>query len=189
MRPCRPALVALGLLLLAGCRDREVQAYRVPKERLPTPAPADAGTAASAPLEWTAPDHWQENPAAGFRRGSFTVRGVDGAEADLSIIAFPGGAGGLLENLNRWRGQLDLPPFSDDEASASIEHVDGRDGLHFDVVDFAGTTDGTPARIIGAVLEHGGETWFFKLMGPDATVAAERPAFAAFLQTVRPATQ
>ena len=43
-----------------------------------------------------------------MRRGSFTIRGEGNATADLSIVALPGAAGGLVENLNRWRGQVGL---------------------------------------------------------------------------------
>ena len=58
--------------------------------------------------------------------------------------------------------------------------------LHVDVVDFAGTTNGAPVRILGAVVPLEGETWFIKLMGPDALVAREKAAFREFLGTVRP---
>lgn len=192
MRPSRRPLVAIvGFMVLAGCRDREVRTYRVPREAPPAVDPAPAEGAASTGLSWSPPPHWEEKPAAGFRRGSFTIPASDEGEAaaDLSITAFPGEAGGLLENINRWRGQIGLPPLSQAEATAAIEHVDGRGPLHFDVVDFAGTADGEPTRITGAVLEHGGESWFFKLIGPDERVAAQRPAFDAFLQTVRPAAR
>lgn len=180
-----------ALLLLAGCRDREIRSYRIPKEPIasatPAAAPATAAPSTGSALAWTAPAHWTEKPAGGFRRGSFTLPGADG-EADFSIIAFPGDAGGLLENLNRWRNQLALPPLSEAEVQGMLEHVDGAGGMHFHVVDFTGTADGHATRILGAVLSHGGESWFFKVMGPATTVEAERAAFLAFLDTVKPAT-
>ena len=40
-------------------------------------------------------------------------------------------------------------------------------------------------RIVGAIVPVNGATWFFKLMGPDATVSAAKPAFLEFLKTVR----
>lgn len=55
-------------------------------------------------VTWTAPSSWTTKPLSAMRKGSFTVHGSDGAEADLSIISFPGDAGGVAENLNRWRG-------------------------------------------------------------------------------------
>lgn len=179
-------------LTVGGCREREVRAYRVPKEKVaatplpPAGAAAPTGEARTTALTWTPPDHWQTKPAGGFRRGSFTIPGADGAEADLSIIAFPGDAGGLVENLNRWRGQIGLAAETEAAVQASLEHIDGAGGLHFDVVDYAGTANDAPTRILGAVVNFGGESWFFKMMGPEALVAAEKPAFLAFLHTVKP---
>jgi hypothetical protein len=42
-----------------------------------------------------------------------------------------------------------------------------------------------PPRLLGAVLSRPGETWFFKLMGPDALVAAQKNDFTAFLRSVK----
>src|SRR5690554_4819684 len=86
---------SLAALLLTACRDREVQAYRVPKETPPT-ATAQPGSpaAGSAALTWTAPAHWQEQPATELRRGSFVITNSEGETADFSVIAFPGAAGG-----------------------------------------------------------------------------------------------
>ncbi len=185
MRSRNPFILCAGLLLLGGgCQRDEVHAYRVPKEAAPTPTASTAGTTATgANLAWQAPAHWQEQPAGGMRQGSFTVPGTDGATADLSIIAFPGAAGGLADNLNRWRGQLALPTLPAAEVEAGVRHLD-TPAFHIDFVDYAGNADGVPTRILGAIIDHGGRSWFFKLMGPDALVAGEREAFLAFLQTV-----
>ncbi|HEX2860944.1 MAG TPA: hypothetical protein VHN79_04865 [Lacunisphaera sp.] len=210
-----PACAALLILLLAGgCRDREITAYRAPKDPVALP-PASPGNAASTNelpadhppvggtattgsdsmagttvptggdgLTWTAPAHWLPKATGPMRKGSFALRdGPD--EADLSVTAFPGDTGGLLANINRWRGQIALPPLSGDQLDANRQHLD-IGSLHVDVVDFAGTANGTPTRIVGAVVPFGDETWFFKLMGPDALVVKEKSAFVDFLRTVRP---
>ena len=204
MRFRRLIFIVSGVLALAGCRDPEVRAYRVPKEALPEP-PAMAASgqtgnphanphagphgapAAGASLAWQAPAHWEEKPAGGFRRGSYRVPGEGAPDADFSIIPFPGAAGGMVDNFNRWRAQLGLGAASASDLSATIAHVDGRNGLHFDVIELVGTVEGAPTRITGAVAEFGGQSWFFKLMGPDPVVARERQAFLDFLQTVTPA--
>ncbi len=182
-----PALAALALM---GCSRDEVRTYRVPKEDPVAALPAADRTAPAAAvpaLTWQAPDHWQEQPAGGMRRGSFIVPDGKGATADLAITSFPGDVGGLAANVNRWRGQIGLPPLSAEDAQASVEHVD-TPAFHVDLVEFAGEVDGTPTRMLGAIIQHGGSSWFFKLMGPDALVAAETDAFRSFIQTVAPAT-
>ncbi|HQY05568.1 MAG TPA: hypothetical protein PLQ52_05855 [Lacunisphaera sp.] len=203
------ACVVLVLLVSGGCRDREITAYRAPKDpvaALPDPAasgelPADhppvgnqtggdatmANTAVptgSDSLTWTAPAHWTAKPVGPMRKGSYAIKGDD-AEADLSVTAFPGDTGGLLANINRWRGQISLPPLASDQLNANLTHLD-IGTLHVEVVDFVGTANGTPTRILGAVVPHGSETWFFKLLGPDPVVAREKAAFLEFLRTVRP---
>ncbi len=204
------SLLAVSLLLPA-CRKPAIESYRVPKEAAAAPsgaAPAGAGVAqAAAPagapdgnamastavatasgpgLTWTAPAHWTAKPGSAMRKGSYAVKaeGMAG-EADLSITAFPGDVGGDLANLNRWRGQIQLPPVAQGELEASTQHVD-HEGLHMTVVDLAGT-GASAQRILGAMVPHNGSTWFFKLMGPDALVAKEKAAFTAFLNTIKPA--
>lgn len=206
MSPRLTVIVALSLLLVVGCKDREITSYRAPKDPPPampggaanaTPNPpvgdpaapnqmmanTPVPTATGAELTWTAPSHWTAKPASAMRRGSFSIKG-DGGEADLSITAFPGSTGGLLANVNRWRGQLGLAPLADADVAANTTLLDAGE-LHLTVVDFVGTSSGKPTRIIGAIIPHGTDTWFFKLMGPDSLVATEKPAFLEFLRTIK----
>ncbi len=188
-RYCLPASLA-ALALLTSCREPKVEHYRVPKEKpvATAAAPADAMAAATVPtgsdaITWTAPAAWTAKPPSPMRKGSYAIPGSAG-DADLSITAFPGDTGGLVANLNRWRGQIALPPLAGGEVEANLVHLDAN-GLHFDMVDFVGTANGVPTRLLGAVLNRPGETWFFKLTGPEATVAAAKADFLAFIQTVK----
>jgi hypothetical protein len=203
MKALPPSVLALVIGLTTGCQKEEITTYRIPKEQhpsaktaastppatSPTPAGGDmantaVATASGAPLAWTPPAAWTAKPAGAMRKGSYTVKGDEG-EADFAITAFPGDVGGDLANLNRWRGQLSLPPLNQSDFAAATQHVD-HNGLHMTVVDIVGTGD-KPQRILGAMIPHGGATWFFKLMGPSALVAREKPAFTAFLATIKPA--
>ncbi|MBI2510832.1 MAG: hypothetical protein HYV96_02535 [Opitutae bacterium] len=217
-----------SVLLLAGCKDREVVSYRAPRDSAPPhaerPKMAMAGAAqgqlpdghppiggannASAPgattndggmaaaglpagavsknnaLVWSAPAQWQERAPGSIRKGSYTVPGEGGAAGDLSITAFPGDTGGLHANVNRWRGQIGLAPIGDAEVEKSIEHLEAN-GLHIDFVEMAGTSGNPSMRLLGAIVPYQGETWFFKLTGPDSLVASQREAFRTFLSTVK----
>jgi hypothetical protein len=203
----RPVVfTTLGLLFLAGCRKATVESYRIPKEKDPevaaaapaatpdqSPATPAAGgsmantavpTAEGTALTWTAPAAWKTKAASAMRKGSYTISG-DGGEADLSITAFPGDVGGELANINRWRGQIQLPPVSETEAAALTTRSQ-HDGLTLTVVDLPGSGANAP-RILGAMVPFGGATWFFKLSGPAAVVEKAKPDFLNFLQTVKPA--
>ena len=119
-----------------------------------------------------------------MRKGSYAIPGSDGADGDLSVTAFPGDVGGKLANVNRWRGQLELPPLPEAELEGALTHLD-INGLHADVVEFANPQAAKPQRLIGAMVPYEGATWFFKLTGPDALVAEQKEAFFAFLKTVK----
>lgn len=149
----------------------------------PTPA-APLSTASGRALTWTAPSNWTAKPLGQMRKGSFSLPGASGGEADLSIISFPGEAGGIAENLNRWRGQIHLDPLSPTDLAGSA-HTIANAGLRFTVVDYTGTTGTGPTRLLGAVLPLEKETYFFKLMGPEAVVAQHKDAFMDFLKTVK----
>jgi len=109
-----------------------------------------------------------------------------GAGAELAITAFPGDVGGKLANIKRWRQQLGLPAIPDAELTSTLHHLDVGT-LHLDHLEITGPGDPPTTRLLGALVPYAGATWFFKLTGPEALVAAERPAFLAFLQTLRPA--
>jgi hypothetical protein len=134
-------------------------------------------------LKWTAPAHWQEKPATAMRKATYIVPGAGGASAELAVTAFPGDVGGELANVNRWRGQLQLPPLVADGLPAAVSRIPIND-LTITLVDLTGGPAENPQRLLGAIVPHGGSTWFFKLTGPAALVTAEQPAFRAFLQTL-----
>ncbi len=205
----RQVLAALALaaapLLLGGCREGKVTEYTVPKEKDPelpaagtggapggdqpsAPAGAMAGaavpTASGAALTWTAPPSWVPRPGSPMRKASFAVPGAGGS-ADLSVTAFPGDVGGELANINRWRGQVGLPPLPEEGLPGAAERFQAN-GLSFAVVDLASSQG--PKRLLGAIVPFGDGTWFFKLIGPDPVVSSQKQAFLDFLKTVKPAS-
>jgi len=209
-RTLRAACLFLSLLI-AGCRDSKVDAYRVPKEKdanfpviaaasdpASTPAAVPtavergmsvtpAATATAAGLRWTAPASWQPKPLGAMRKGSYAIAGAASVTADVSITAFPGAVGGEFANINRWRGQLSLPPIAESDLDASVTHL-SQNGLTFTLVDLVSADAADPRRILGAMVPYGGAMWFFKLSGPDAFVATTKRTFLEFLTTVKPVT-
>lgn len=207
--PFVPLFATLAVLVFAGCRREEIRTYTVKKET-PTPAAASSATptaagGSAAPgsdaamrntavttadgpgLAWTAPAHWTVGPEKAMRKATFLIPGENGAPgAELAVTAFPGDVGGPLANVNRWRGQLSLPPIGEAELATALTHLDVGP-LHLDYVELAAAGSPPARRVLGALVPHAGATWFFKLDGPDVVVAREKPAFLAFLQSLRPA--
>jgi len=199
---CRPLIFILPLLLTA-CREPKVEVYQIPKEPAAAPAQAAAAesphpgmpgadsmagatvaTADGPSLVWTAPDAWRTKPGSSMRKGSYAIGAEGGPLADLAITAFPGDVGGDLANVNRWRSQLQMPPVTAAELPGLLMPMEAN-GLKMQVTDLAGGPADDPQRMLGAIVPFDGATWFFKLVGPDALVAREKPAFLAMLATVR----
>jgi hypothetical protein len=196
--PVRLLLFLVLSLAFAACREAKVTSYQIPKEpaaggppaaAAAAAAPAPAVTVAARPvgdLAWTAPAAWKAKAASSMRRGSFDVGEGSGPLADLAITAFPGAVGGDLANVNRWRGQIDLPPITEAELATALQPVAGTvPGIK--VAHLIGGKSDNSLDMLVAIVPHAGATWFFKLTGPAAIVGAEKSRFLDFLATVRPA--
>jgi hypothetical protein len=209
-------LLVLAPLALAACREPKVTSYKTAKETeapaaagMPAshppvapgataPAPATAApaggamaatavpTGTGASLAWTAPAHWQSKAGSSMRKGTYAITGEGGATAELAITAFPGDVGGEVANVNRWRGQVQLTPVSEAEATKAIQRISAN-GLAIGVVDLANPSLNPPGRMLGAMVPFDGATWFFKLTGSDALVTKEKGAFLDFVKTLKPA--
>ncbi|MFI5336341.1 MAG: hypothetical protein ACHQ5A_06135, partial [Opitutales bacterium] len=136
-------------------------------------------TANGSDLKWSAPPSWEATSGHAMRKGSYKMK-AGGGDADISITAFPGATGGLEANLNRWRGQVGMDPLPPAEVTTSATRFESN-GLSFTVVDYRGSA----GHMLGAIVPFGGNSWFFKLTGPDPTVVAAKPVFLEFLHTVK----
>jgi len=133
----------------------------------------------SATSIWSIPSDWQQLPPSEFLVAKFLVQNGD-AKAEVNVSSLAGKGGGLAANVNRWRGQLGLPPIIE-ILTTSISVTVGT----AQVVDFTGTDSktGKPARLVGAIVPQNGQTWFYKLMGDEQIVAQQKDAFIKFIQS------
>ncbi|HTL73477.1 MAG TPA: hypothetical protein VL863_09255 [bacterium] len=147
-------------------------------------APVAATEAGDKPT-WTVPDGWQEGQLAQFLVAKYVIAGAGDAKAEVNVSSLSGDGGGLLANINRWRAQLGVAPVTEADI-ANLPTIDAAGGKAT-VVDISGTNPrtGTPAQLIGVVLPLGGQTWFYKLMGDAAVVAAQKDALMKFVQSAK----
>jgi len=120
-----------------------------------------------------------------MRLASFKAEGSNGKSADISISSFPGDAGGLESNINRWRGQVHQAVLDEESLAKTMERTTV-DGVPVVLVDVQ-TPEGTqkPDRIIGAVLRTADRTWFVKMTGSPATLQAQTENFKQFVNSFR----
>src|SRR5438874_4179567 len=181
------------LLAVAGCRRAEVSRYQVKKtaemqaplfaQERPRAEPIPDSPAASLPnaLAWTLPRGWTERRAAGVRYA--TLKPAVGGKIDVSVVVLPGPAGGELANVNRWRGQLGLPPTDERGLGASRTSIRSKAGT-VAVHDFS-SEGTTKSRMVAALLISHESTWFVKMIGDEGAVSSARADFVRVLQSLR----
>jgi hypothetical protein len=170
------------------CRQIELKAGKATLVDMTSRTPfleSESGAFAESTFEYDSlPDGWHVSKPDKFSRYAFQVSD-GGRTADITVTPLPNEAGGLVENVNRWRRQVSLPELADDQVEdlAHKIEVDGDPGR---IVDMTGTEQaGAPSRIIGVIVLRPGRTWFFKMKGPPDWVEKQKAAFTSFLQTVR----
>lgn len=148
----------------------------------PPPPSADAGSAATgAPgVLWTLPQGWTADLSAGGFRLATIHPGNDGTEIKVSKLGMIGG--GLAANVNRWRGEVGLPPVTEEQADKGEQRAVG--AVTLTIHSYTGPANGGKREIVAST-EAGGATWYFKLIGPTDAVNAQSPAFDQFLASLR----
>jgi hypothetical protein len=150
-----------------------------------------AGLRFAVPAEWTRVPAPSDVRAAQYR---IPRAGNDTKDGEIVLYFFgPNRGGGVEENLTRWYGQFTQPDGrpSKDIAVKTTRKVRG---LDVTVVDLSGTYAGmgpgaAPApnhRMLGAIVEGKGGPWFWKAVGPSATIEAAKPAFDQLIDSLEP---
>lgn len=151
-------------------------------------------------LTFTAPPAWQTRPAASSMRvAEFVIPRAAGDPEDAEVIVYYFGAqggGGAQANIDRWIGQMQRPGggSAKDDAKTESRTING---LNVSSVDVPGTyvAEVRPGasehfnkpdfRLLAAVVDTPRGPYYIKLTGPSRTVTAARPAYDAFLGSLR----
>jgi hypothetical protein len=149
------------------------------------PGSGPAAAAAEAAIAWTTPSGWQAAPnPSPMRMATYHPS----AAVDVSVSR----AGGSTDaNIDRWVHQFD--------EGATPKRTDSKvKGLGVHAVEVSGTykgggmmMGGAPEphpgwSLVGAIVEAGDSSYFFKMVGPSDQVAAARAAFDGMVRTITP---
>lgn len=139
-------------------------------------------------ISFKVPAKWEaQTPKSSMRRAQVAASGSAGP-AELIVFFFgPQGAGSTKDNIDRWVGQFSNPDGSPvSNAKQSSSKVSTFDVTKVDVTgQFGGgmAAAGQPQapkagqRLIAAIVESQDGPYYFKFLGPEATVAEQRAAF------------
>ena len=136
--------------------------------------------------EWQPPANWSETERAQFSLINFEAQHGDGT-AVISVTKLENNAD-LLDNVNRWRGQLGLGKIDQAKLTETTQpfDVDGNPGTY---VELSGARDSRPATTLGVIhsLSYRSlpETWFYKITGDTDAVMKEKAAFEDYIRSAR----
>ena len=180
----------LGCLVLLGLMACEVDQKTVKTE-------VAAGLVAGAALNLGAitvivPDGWQSQPpSSSMRKAQVLLSSQDGDSEDGELAVFyfgTGSAGSIDANLDRWRGQM--KGAEGDTKKSSLN------GLAVTTLDITGTyVSSGPMmqggetkpdfRMIASIVESPAGAYYFKLTGPQKTIAHWHVSFTQFTNSAK----
>lgn len=186
-------LLLLAAALAAGtaCRREGISHFRVPKESAAPAAPAGTTDEPAPPpapsqgatLKWTLPSGWSEEKGGGMRYATLKAPGA--GKVDISVTFLPGSAGGELANVNRWRGQIGLPPLEEPALAKARTALKTKAGSLV-AFDFNGAGGSAGSRmVVGLLTTADGHSWFLKMVGDEAAVGRLKPEFIRLLEGLR----
>lgn len=209
-----PWIAILIFSCLSGCEKQDqIRRYQVTRDNRPaevqstvpeppggpesekaeeTPAPAGSvapnSAVATAPstggLQYELPDGWTPGKVSAMRLAAFNIQRNE-KQAEVTVIRLGPVAGSLLDNVNRWRGQIGLDPIGQAELDASVEKLDVA-GMECSYVRIV-SPDGVEAKptILAVVIPRPDQTLFVKLLGDRGLAAEEQTKFEQFVRSIR----
>jgi hypothetical protein len=189
------AFLLVPLLFLTACGREEIATCQVPKE---SSAPTQVSTmgssaeieavqashaamSASAPsgagYESSLPAGWAEIPGSGMRKASYKIQGTS---IDFYLISLS--MGDVPSNVNRWRGQVGLPPVSPEAIAQDVVafQADGHAVSYIEIYNEEGGQG-----IIAAIIELKPQYWYFTAKGSAGELKAHAADIRAFLESIQ----
>ena len=207
MKRFTPSDFALWLVVLgvfagfahdAVGQSRPLPPGHPPTERgnAPPVAPSPGSGIGSASLTWKAPSSWiAETPKTAMRRAQYRIQGKGGPAECIVFYFGPGEGGGAKANVERWAGQFrraDGSPVGDALKTREIKVGD----IPVMLVEITGTYvggmgggPGGPEKpdqmMLAAIAEGRDANWFFRALGPRATLESARADFETMARSIK----
>ena len=169
---------------ITACKESNVKEQRIEKgiELLQdTDLPAEPLTPSNATNQsaersssepWHAPQSWTKDDTPRSMRLATYMIPTEAGDQEVAVTRFPGQVGGVLANINRWRGQMGLQPIAEPELADNIDE--------FTLQTSNGSFDGYLTRIesvqgvmiaVAIFQESINQTWFVRSTLPNPEIA------------------
>ncbi|MDP6593911.1 MAG: hypothetical protein QF613_06880 [Candidatus Marinimicrobia bacterium] len=181
---------------LSDGQDAESERFVSRESRTAMAPQAREGRIRIGSLTVTAPTGWKrENPASSMRAGQFRLSAASAESDDAELAVFSGIGGSVEENLQRWFTQFSQPDGSSSKEKARISSFTV-DEMTVTMAGLSGTFAGSgmmgaPAqeksgyRLLAAIVEAPDDFYYFKLVGPEETLASWAESFGEFISSIR----
>lgn len=150
-------------------------------------APMGAPSAGRPSFKWSLPEGWEIRKGRSGRIVTVGPRGATTTECYLYPLS--GDGGGVVLNINRWRGQMGQKGLSD-EAVAKLERIDVL-GIKAPLVKIRGPFRGQSGEALDGALLYGmvclKDAYLLtaKMTGPTSVMDKEWEKFVAFCKSLR----
>ena len=179
----------LIILILASCQSEDqIRTYRLPKNsndsslnvKKDKEVPSLQKKKKEFILKWQKPEGWEQFDGHSMRMASFYVPHSSG-KGELSITEFSGMSGGIQANINRWRGQISLPPESEQRIlNSSISYKSKLGNFLF----FELANEKSNQGILASIFELSNKTVFVKLSTEQSSLVEIKKDFLTFSKSI-----
>ena len=123
------------------------------------------------------PEGWTEKGASGMRTASYSIKDTG---IDFYLISLT--TGDVPSNVNRWRGQVDLPAATPDEVAKEVQtfEVDGHVVNYIEIYN-----DENGKGIIAAIVDLSPKYWYFTAKGSVDELKANAADIRKFLESIK----
>ncbi len=190
MRPARKwKILIVSLFVFFACSSENDEKFDTAAKQALPPT-----------LKYTAPSPWVKEKVIGFKRRTFIQipAAENHAPMKLGVYYYPDPATDIRPHLDRWFNQFLQPDQSQSKQQAVLNQLVVNE-LKVTTAYLTGTyleTISPPAfggkvekkvnyALLAAVVETEVGHWFFKAVGPQATIDYWRPTFEQFVTTFR----
>jgi hypothetical protein len=163
----------------------------------PPPAPPPGSGTGRMGLTWTAPSSWiAETPKTAMRRAQYRIDGKGGLAECIVFYFGPGEGGGVKANVERWAAQFRRADGSAIGNALKTREIKVGD-IPVTLVEITGTYvggmgggPGGPEKpdqmMLAAIAEGRDANWFFRALGPRATLEPVRADFEKMARSIKP---
>lgn len=188
-------LVAVSCLLVA-CGKNEQTNYKIPKEEIQFTVPSIQASSPGGEMakgkvpvatdsdlpDWNPPSHWVAGKTSNIRKGSFSYQENSGSKLEVSVTVFPGDVGGLLANINRWAGQISLPPYTESD----LKNITETKTVHSTLATIVRLNNPSQQKsIIAAIFKNNGNSWFVKASGDQSAIFSQNTSIQSFIDSIQ----